>query len=217
MKRWLILLAVGVAAIGWFVWRGRGEWLSINQVGTGSRYLVPVFSGVETTKNLRYGTNDRLQLDLYQPAGDTLAQRPVVILIHGGGFVAGSKEGVAAEAEEFAKLGYVALAINYRLTGAGNGFAINDPQLPNAVRDAQHDAQAAVRWVRKNAAQYRLDPNRIGVGGYSAGAMTSLYLDFNHSDVGNSGNPGFSANVNAVFSMAGAVLPTEFSIITSDD
>ena len=42
--------------------------------------------------------------------------------------------------------------------------------------DAQHDAQAAVRFLRKNAATYKIDPNRIAIGGSSAGAITALHV-----------------------------------------
>ena len=57
--------------------------------------------------------------------------------------------------------------------------------------------QAAVRWVRANAAARRLDPDRIATGGFSAGATMSVATAYNSDDPGNSGNPGYSSRVTA--------------------
>ena len=69
----------------------------------------------------------------------------------------------------------------------------------------QHDAQAAVRWLRKNASAYGIDSSRIGMTGGSAGAATSLFAAFDGTDVGDSGNPGYSSAVNAVVANSGAM------------
>lgn len=204
MKRSLVFLLALAGILGIIVWR----WPmvpGINEAGTGKRYLDPIFENVQTDKNIAYGNYKDLKLDLYEPQGDTLAERPVVIVIHGGGFSSGSKEIVASFAKEFAKRGYVALAINYRLLGSGD-FSINDSGLAAAIRAAGEDAQTAVRWARKNATQYRLDPDKIAVGGYSAGAMTALYVAFSEVQ-----------KVAAAYSMAGTVLPGSLNAITGDD
>ncbi len=96
--------------------------------------------------------------------------------MHGGGFTAGDKASGAGKANYFARLGYVVVSINYRLLspdGCG-GDREPPPICTQAVMAAQHDAQAAVRWLRANAATYRIDTDRIAVGGASAGAVTSL-------------------------------------------
>ncbi|MBA3263524.1 MAG: alpha/beta hydrolase fold domain-containing protein [Thermoleophilaceae bacterium] len=56
------------------------------------------------------------------------------------------------------------------------------PVCENGALEAQHDAQAAVRWLRANAATYRIDPTRIAIGGGSAGAVTSLLVDWHPED-----------------------------------
>jgi poly(3-hydroxybutyrate) depolymerase len=76
----------------------------------------------------------------------------------------------------------VTTSIDYRLR-SGN--------LGQAITDAQHDAQAAVRWLRRHADQYRIDPERIAIGGTSAGAITALYVGNHAEDPGTSGNPEF--------------------------
>lgn len=177
----------------------------LQQATVAQRYLDPVFNEVKVAKDLSYGNNPVLKLDLFEPEGDTLEKRPVVIVIHGGGFTSGSKETVASRAQEFAQRGYVALAINYRLA-KGKEFNIKDPELLTAVRNAQHDTQAAVAWARKNASPYRLDPEKIIVGGYSAGAMTALYVAFSEVQ-----------KVAAAYSMAGTVLPSGLDAITGND
>ena len=77
------------------------------------------------------------------------------------------------------------------------------------MRAAKDDTQAAVRWLRANAARYRIDPTRIAVGGGSAGAVTALLVGAFSEDVGGGGNPGFSSKVGGVVSISGT-LPAEF-------
>jgi dipeptidyl aminopeptidase/acylaminoacyl peptidase len=191
--------------------------------GDGSlRYRDPVFASVDVTNDLTYGTSPggnpvALELDLYQPAGDTLAKRPALVWVHGGGFTTGDKASGRAKATFFARLGYVAVSINYRLLspdGCG-GNPDPTPVCENAALAAQHDAQAAVRWLRANAATYRIDPDRIAMGGGSAGAVTSVLSATRSEDPGASGNPGFSSKIRAAVSVSGG-MPTNDSINAGD-
>jgi dipeptidyl aminopeptidase/acylaminoacyl peptidase len=184
------------------------------------RYRDQVFSGVTVTKDLTYGSAPdldgnpvTLKLDLYQPTGDTITQRPAVVWIHGGGFTMGDKgSGVA-----LAKLGYVVVSINYRLLSPDGCGGNPDPTpiCQQAALGAQHDAQAAVRWLRAHAATYGIDTNRIAVGGASAGAVTSLLVDWRPEDPGDSGNPGPSSKVRAAVSVSGGAPTNDY--ITADD
>lgn len=176
---------------------------------SGIRYLDPVFS-TTVTKDLTYGSavNDQgktqtLKLDLYRPAGDTATGRPAVVVVHGGAFIVGNKSNGAVWAEDLAKRGYVAVSIDYRL--ATKDINSDVAAYIGAMYDAKHDAQAAVRWLRKNAATYGIDPDRIGMTGGSAGAATSLLVAFDGADVGTSGNPGYSSAVNAVVANSGTM------------
>ncbi len=96
-----------------------------------------------------------LTLDVYLPDGP--APYPAVILIHGGYWQKGDKADHTRLGEELTEWGYAAFAINYRLAP--------DHPAPAAVADVQ----CAVAWVRKHAAEYGVDPNRIAVMGTSAG------------------------------------------------
>ncbi len=165
------------------------------------RYFNEVFPSAAVTPDIQYGAapdengvTENLLLDLYQPAGDQQARRPAIVWVHGGGFRNGSKANMAGDATTFARRGYVTVSINYRLREGNIG---------QAIADAQHDAQAAVRWLRRFADQYRIDPNRIAIGGSSAGAITALWVANHSEDPGTSGNPGYRSDVGVALSRSG--------------
>jgi dienelactone hydrolase len=184
------------------------------------RYRDTVFSSVDVSSGIPYGSAPdangnpvTLTLDLYQPHGDAQTGRPAVVWVHGGGFCCGSSTNtdVAALSRYFAQLGYVAVSINYRLlspTGCGGG-GTPSATCVNAAIAAQHDAQAAVRWLRVNASTYDIDPNRIAIGGTSAGAVTAIEVGERSDDPGDSGNPGPSSAVGAFVSISGG-FPSPF-------
>lgn len=177
------------------------------------RYRDEVFTTTNTTKDVVYGTavdqtgaTVTLLLDVYQPAGDTVTARPTIVWVHGGAFRSGSNTDsiVVNEAKTFARMGYVTVSINYRLVSGGCANQYGLPACIQAMIDAQHDAQAAVRFVRANAGLYGVDATRIGIKGYSAGAITALHVGFNSDEPGTGGNPEFSSAVRAAVSVAGA-------------
>jgi acetyl esterase/lipase len=183
------------------------------------RYRDQVFGSVNVTRDVTYGSAPDsqgnavdLKLDVYQPAGDAVARRPALVWVHGGGFTAGDKSSGASKSTYFAKLGYVVVSINYRLlspTGCG-GDPDPTPVCENAALGAQHDAQAAVRFLRRHADTYGVDPDRIAIGGGSAGAVTSLLVNWRSEDPGDSGNPGFSSKVRAAVSQSGGAPTNEY-------
>jgi dipeptidyl aminopeptidase/acylaminoacyl peptidase len=188
------------------------------------RYRDQVFSAVTTTNDITYGSAPgadgnpvALKLDLYQPTGDTAAKRPAVVWVHGGGFTMGDKSSGRGKATFFAQLGYVAVSINYRLLspdGCG-GNPNPTPLCEHAALAAQHDAQAAVRWLRANASSYKIDTDRIAMAGGSAGAVTSVLAATHSEDPGTSGNPGYPSNIRAAVSISGG-MPTNELIDAGD-
>ena len=147
---------------------------------------------------------ETLLLDVYEPAGDPAAARPAVVVVHGGGFKGGSKSGWRPEAAAtaYARRGYVAVSIDYRLAPDRQTVQNN---LQVVVQDASHDLKAAVRWLRSQAAVLRIDSARIASFGASAGAATVATSAYSASE-GQSGNPGFSSEVACVTSVSGASL-----------
>ncbi len=179
------------------------------------RYRDAVFSAVTTTSNVTYGSavNQQgqtvtLQLDVYAPTGDSVADRPAIVWVHGGSFAFGNKTSpeIVEEARTFARKGFVNVSINYRL--APNGCTTVTAECVTAIVDAKHDAQAAVRFLRARADDYGVDENRIAIAGTSAGAITALNVGYGPEDVGNSGNPGFASTVRAAVSFSGARILT---------
>ena len=181
------------------------------------RYRDPVFSAVTKTSDIVYGsavnqtgTTVTLLMDVYQPTGDTVTKRPLVVWVHGGGFSGGNKTSpeIVDEATVLAKEGYVTASISYRLSANGCSAAVPTGECITAIKDAQHDAQAAVRFLRSMATTYRIDPTRIAIGGTSAGAITALNVAYGADDPGTSGTPGVSSAVSAAVSLSGARLGT---------
>ncbi len=192
--------------------------------------------GVQQTSNIIYGsgpTNDGattmdLTLDLYRPtmiATPVPATTPGIVLVHGGGFVGGDKVDMAPLAQAYASLGYVVTSINYRMyndlppnssPGPADGFTPAPPgydtfadlQLGgNAINAAVDDASLAMQWMRDHAADYGIAADRIGIGGASAGAITSLLVGYN--------NPGYPPPT-VVLSFMGSMYGTEDAIQAGD-
>ena len=178
------------------------------------RYRDQTFSSVGISRDIPYGVAPdtqgnpvTLRLDLYAPVGDTRVDRPALVWVHGGGFSGGDKTNTVPVdvGQTFAKQGYVVVSINYRLLGSGCVANPGAPQCATAAIEAQHDAQAAVRWLRARAGYLGIDPTRIGIGGESAGAITATLVGLNSGDPGNSGNPGFPSTVRGFASISGGL------------
>jgi acetyl esterase/lipase len=159
-------------------------------------------SSAETKTGVAYATKSAKQtLDLYLPASDGSKAVPVVVLIHGGAFKAGSSAMEAAHGRALAAKGIAAVAVNYRLSG--------EALFPAGAQDVK----AAVRWVRANAATYGVDPTRVGAWGASAGGWMANMLGATGDqatvfDDASLGNADQSTAVQAVVSWFG---PTNFA------
>jgi acetyl esterase/lipase len=152
--------------------------------------------GVKILRDLEYGRvgQKKLLLDLYLPEKhEGLA--PLIIWVHGGAWLAGDKTHCLAR--RMTKRGYAVASINYRLSS-------------EAIFPAQiEDCKAAVRWLRANAAQYNLDPDRFGAWGDSAGGhlVALLGTTGNVKDFDRGANLDVSSQVQAVCDYFG---PTDF-------
>ncbi len=199
------------------------------------RYQSDIFPQIDSITNVQYGEavnlkdeTEKLLLDIYMPQSDTEKKRPLLIGVHGGGFVNGNKSGgfQLSVCKNLAKKGYVTTSIDYRL-------GVKNPRTNTAYFEAMYravqDAKAAVRFFRKNAEMYGIDTSKIYVLGGSAGSMTVLqlaYLDQDEvpSDIdikkmgtleGTSGNAGFSSKVHGVVDCWGAMV--DFKWINKGD
>ncbi|MBI1367994.1 MAG: alpha/beta hydrolase fold domain-containing protein [Planctomycetes bacterium] len=130
-------------------------------------------------------------MDIYVPKeGDTF---PALLLIHGGGWAKGQVEQDKPLAERLAVQGFVVAQIDYRLSG--------ETKYPAAL----YDCKAAVRFLRAHAAEYKIDPTRIGCIGGSAGGHLSGLLAMSNGQTkleGDGGNAEQSSAVQACIVMA---------------
>jgi poly(3-hydroxybutyrate) depolymerase len=191
------------------------------------RYVNDIFSQVDVTNGVQFGQagNQTLRMDIYQGQGDTVSSRPLLIMCFGGSFVGGSRTSaeIVAFCEAMARKGYVTAAIDYRLESPLN--IIFEENMVKAVMRAVQDGKAAVRYFRKDAATtntYKIDTSAIFMGGTSAGGILSLHVAYMRdttflpqnwktwaADIGgvegNSGNPGYSSEIDGVVAFAGAL------------
>tara|TARA_B110000908_G_C10171658_1_gene411139 strand:- start:148 stop:1224 length:1077 start_codon:yes stop_codon:yes gene_type:complete len=132
------------------------------------------------------GTTTALKLDIYFPDQDVdlFNLRPLVLMIHGGGFIAGNKEDRKTECIALAQKGYVAATISYRL-GWDTGL-----QRIQAIYRAHQDANASLRYLVSNYSTYGIDTNWIFIGGTSAGAITANNVNYTSQNEWNVQFPG---------------------------
>ncbi|MEL6675661.1 MAG: hypothetical protein AAFR61_25870 [Bacteroidota bacterium] len=219
----------------WLVWLmnmvALGSAFGQEYCGT-ARYQGEVFTQLNIQRDIPYGKNVfgsdslELKLDFFEPFADTADMRPLIIWAFGGAFVTGSKgdDDVQILSEEFARRGYACASINYR-TSIELLLNRNERLVYLAVMKVVHDLKAAVRFFRKDAANnklYKIDPNRIYVGGLSSGAISAMHLAYMRTTAefptiiqpdtstiggveGFSGNPGFSSEVAGVINISGAL------------
>ena len=137
-----------------------------------------------TMADFVYGMDsERQKLDFWKAPSDT--PTPVVLLIHGGGWVNGDKSSYSnAVIESYLNAGISVAALNYRFIGEAMEQQVEPP-----VKACVRDAARALQTIRYHAAEWNIDKTRIGSTGGSAGACTSLWLAFhddladpNHSD-----------------------------------
>jgi len=202
-----------------------------------NRYLEEIFD-VNVQYNVEFGENTNenffgseyvqtLYMDIYEPAGDELLNRPLIIFMFGGAFVTGAKSSsdIVNLCLNYASRGYVAVAIDYRLTPS---LLIDDSDenAYEAVIKGIHDLKASIRFFRMDDElynTYRIDSGRIYAGGVSAGAIASLNATYiNEEDEalslitaehleelggieGDSGNPGYESNVYGIVNLCGAI------------
>jgi alpha/beta superfamily hydrolase len=168
-----------------------------------SNYRSPIYS-IKEDSNIVYGidTNfkgclDTLNLDIYKPVNDDTC-RPLLIMIHGGSFVDGDKTDAEEVyiAQSMASRGYVVASINYRLgyqltsqvlnpLSDCGGYIANycyyladTSELIRAGYRAMQDARGAIRFMKGRHNSDSTNINSAFVGGFSAGAVTALLVDF---------------------------------------
>lgn len=207
-------------------------------------FLIPQ-SGDIIKSEVIYGSNVdftnqtvSLSADVYELEAIDETLRPLVILAHGGGFVFGDKADMGELCEVYARLGYVCASIQYRLYPIIPALFLDSAGVVNVAFQAISDMRGAVRYFKSEADlgnPFQIDPNRIIVGGGSAGAIMALHTGFLHEgdfipeefedliaangglegDTGDSLNLTYNSRVQGIISLSGATFDTIW--VTSDD
>ena len=159
------------------------------------RYVDEVFSDVVKTDDVIYANSPDLpfiflfewntqdidlDMDIYEPQGDTLTNRPLILFFHSGAFFSGNNEldDMVDLSIASAKRGYVAASINYRL-GLN---VLSTYSGERAVYRGVQDASAAIRYFREHHELYNINPDKIFIWGSSAGSFIGLHLAYSEDD-----------------------------------
>lgn len=162
----------------------------------------PVKSIVERGVVYAKAGERELKLDIARPEGD--GPFPALVFIHGGGWRGGKREDFFPFVSLAAQRGYVAATVSYRLTDPdADGKAANP--FPSAI----HDVKAAVRWLRAHASDWRIDPDRIGVAGGSAGGHLALLVGLTDEKSGLEGDLGHAQHSSRVRAVVNYFGPTD--------
>ena len=176
--------------------------ISISACFAQERFLDEVFTDVTVTQDVTYGLNgtilfiaqageivpQSLEMDIYEPTGDTETERPVVLVFHTGNFLPNVTNGqipgtkrdssVVEFCTQLARRGFVAVAPEYRL--GWNPLAPTQPVralgLIQAAYRGVQDGRNAIRFMRANADTYNVDPNSITALGLGTGGYLTLGL-----------------------------------------
>lgn len=174
-----------------------------------NRYSEVIFKQVQK-QTFTYA--DTLKLDFYDIKNDPLDKRPLLIVVHGGGFSVGKRDNPTEVhfSRTMAKMGYTVASLSYRLTRRGKttGFGCDCPtqEKIKTIRMSGEDILAALHFIKNKNDQFRVDFDRVVLIGSSAGAEavvnlaymrgSNLYRDLNYGDLEFAG----------VISFAGALL-----------
>lgn len=174
-----------------------------------NRYIEPIF---EKVQQQTYTYADTLKLDFYDAKEDLLDKRPLLVVVHGGGFSVGQRDNPTEVkfSEAMAKKGYTVASVSYRLTrkGKATGFGCDCPAEDKieTIKMSGEDILKALHFLKKRNDVFKIDFNRVILIGSSAGAEavvnlaymrdSDLYNDLNYGDLEFAG----------VVSFAGALL-----------
>ena len=153
---------------------------------------------VRFLKDIEFGITPekRLLLDLYLPDDGTPRPFPLIVWIHGGGWMGGSKDGCYLG--NMPESGIAVASISYRLSG--------EAKFPACI----HDCKTAIRWLRAHADEYGFDTERVGVAGHSAGGHLAALVGTSGDVPGLEGDGGYREQSTQVIAACDMCGPTDF-------
>lgn len=158
--------------------------------------IEPVFSNkIICKENVVYKKINKikLKLDIYYPSNNKQKKFPAVLLIHGGGWLTGSKENQRIMAQNLTLHGYVAITVSYRL-----GLEATYPAAVNDIKDA-------IIWAKQKAKKYHINTTKIAILGASAGAQLATLVGVTPNNILYNVHKEISNNVQAIVNIDGIV------------
>ncbi|WP_052352745.1 alpha/beta hydrolase [Neobacillus dielmonensis] len=146
--------------------------------------------------HIKYGSEPKQTMDIYTPEGGEQLAHPVLIYVHGGGWMHGDKSNVSEKPTFFTNKGYVFVSVNYQLS----------PRVP--YTDMAKDVANTIHWVYHRADQYKIDRAKINLMGHSAGGHLVTLVGTNPYYLASAGLP--LQVINTVVNLDGPVDLTEF-------
>lgn len=135
-------------------------------------------------ENLAYGASDHQKFDFYKPNVDTPQKRPLIVVLHPGGFVVGSKDDLITTqlSRDFCRRGFKVAAVNYRLIGmdwkSDWKALVTKTYTRTKIIEAVNDARQAIQYLNDQSDELGIDKENIFVVGFSAGAIIANHLVF---------------------------------------
>ncbi len=171
-----------------------------SRAASASAQDLKIPDGVTFEEGIEYSNPDdqHLQINIARPKTGE-GPFPAVVCIHGGGFRAGHRDGYNGLCLKLAERGYVAVTVSYRLA----------PKYPFPA--AVHDTKAAIRWLRAHAKEYKIDSQRIGTTGGSAGGHLAQFLGVTSGVAMFEGEGGHSDQSSAVACVVNVYGPSDFT------
>lgn len=211
--RWVALATTAAIALGACTPDVSSTGAPYATIPANGRYSTIQFTEAQitTVADQEYGTAmnadrqlESLRLDLYLPPDTGLGPLPTVVLVHGGGFIDGSRRDMTSTAKGYARRGFVAVSIDYRLDP--DAISSVDRWLL-AATNAIDDGMEATRWLKANAGAFRIDTSRLAFVGSSAGGAIALGVGAAPDPTPGGPLAGFSPTVAAVVSTGATLSP----------
>jgi acetyl esterase/lipase len=166
-----------------------------------------VFSGQNGLKSIkviddipyRQGDSNSWKLDMAIPENPDKKPMPAIVIVHGGGWRAGSKQDLVYRSMllDYANQGYLTVSVGYRLD--------QEAAFPACIEDVK----CAVRWLRAHAKELNVDPDKIGAFGHSAGAHLVLMLAMSSDNPALEGDGGWNEYSSKINAVVGGATPTQ--------
>lgn len=232
-------LSIHIILVIWIFFLQSGTAVWTQNLCAGGRFTDSIYTQVDIQSDIPYFTAlncdsvwQTLAFDMYEPTGDTMQNRPVIIFAHGGSFVVGSKldQDMVLLSTMAARFGYVGISLDYRVESIPH--ILSNPNLEQTFQEAVYratiDLRELIKFLRnsvQNGNPYKINPNQIIVTGVSAGAImadhaafldgvTEIPLQVNQNQLGTFdtvGNfPAISGVPNAIVSIAGGIGDTNW-------